>query len=337
MDLSNLSLVTQPKVDSEWLRSDYWGALKVRSSIGRNKYQVKPGLYKLGTPGKDAEVIVTSNYKLSFDLVRKSLKGLNAWILVLQTHGINVWCAAGKGTFGTDELVRQINDSQLNLYVSHKHIIVPQLGAPGVSGFKVKEATGFSVKFGPVRAEDLKDYLAAGLKKNRTMRSVQFNFKDRLVLTPVELVNSLRYFLYALLFIALISGIHGNGYSLSAVWKNGGSSGVFLLLAYLSGAFFGPVLLPLLPFRHFGGKGFIMGILLFGLVVLLVGREYSMLYLVGWFLISGAISPFLTMNFTGASTYTSLSGVRKEMRLFVPIQVASSLAGLTLVILSQLN
>jgi hypothetical protein len=337
MDLSNLTLVTQPKIDSNWSREDVWGALRVRSSIGRNRYRVNPGLYKLGNPGKEAEVIVTSNYKLSFDIVRRSLKGLNAWILVLETYGINVWCAAGKGTFGTDEIVRQIKDSQLKLYVSHKRIIVPQLGAPGVSGFKVKEATGFSVKFGPVRAEDLKEYISAGYKKSPAMRTVQFNFVDRLILTPVEIVNSLRYLLYAIIVIALISGINAQGYAFTEMWQEGLTSGLFLLLAYISGAFIGPALLPWLPFRHFSGKGLVAGFLVYGLASFFSATADSVLYLVSWLLISGAISSFLTMNFTGASTYTSLSGVRKEMRLFVPLQIVLLLAGLTLFIISQLK
>jgi len=335
MDLSNLTLVTQPKIDSNWSREDVWGALRVRSSIGRTRYRVNPGLYKLGNPGKEAEVIVTSNYKLSFDIVRRSLKGLNAWILVLETYGINVWCAAGKGTFGTDEIIRQIKDSQLNLYVSHKRIIVPQLGAPGVSGFKVKEATGFSVKFGPVRAEDLKEYISAGYKKSPAMRTVQFNFMDRLILTPVEIVNSLRYLLYAIIVITLISGINPHGYAFNEMWQEGLTSGLFLLLAYISGAFIGPAMLPWLPFRHFSGKGLVAGFLVYGLAAFLSGIADSVLYLVSWLLISGAISSFLTMNFTGASTYTSLSGVRKEMRLFVPLQIVLLLAGLTLFIISQ--
>jgi len=335
MNFSNISIITQPKIDSQWSQKDYLGALRVRMSIGRNSYQVKPGLYKLGNPEKDAEVIVTSNYKLSFDIVRRSLKGINAWILVLETYGINVWCAAGKGTFGTGELIRQIKDSQLQLYVSHKRLIVPQLGAPGVSGYKVKQATGFSVKFGPVRAEDIKDYLSAGLKKNETMRSVQFNFVDRLILSPVEIVNSLRYLLYAVVVVFLISGINANGYSFSVMWQNGVHANIYLLLAYTTGAFIAPVLLPWLPFKHFGGKGLVAGFLMFGLIEFLNYSDNSILDVLGWLLISGAESSFLTMNFTGASTYTSLSGVRKEMRFFVPLQIAFIIIGLTLVILSK--
>ena len=335
MDFGNLSPVILPKVDSLWSYKDYLGAYRVRLSIGRNRYQVKPGLYKLGNPDNDSEVIVTSNYKLSFDIVRRNLTEMNVWILVLQTFGINVWCAAGKGTFGTDELIKQLKDSELKLYVSHNRIIVPQLGAPGVSGHKVKKATGFSVKFGPVRAEDIKDYIGARLKKSEIMRSVQFNFLDRLLLTPVEIVNSLRYLLYAIILFFLISGIQSKGFSFSVLWQEGIQASFFLLLSYLAGAFIAPVLLPWLPFRYFGGKGFIVGFVLFGIVASLNFSEYSIIKIIGWLLLSGAISSFLAMNFTGASTYTSFSGVKKEMKLFVPVQIVFTLIGLSLVILSK--
>jgi len=335
MNFSNLSIVRPPEIDSRWVLKDHLGALRVRLSVGRNTYRIKPGLYQLGRPGKESQVIVTANYKLSFDLVRRSLDGLNAWILVLETYGINVWCAAGKGTFGTAELIRQVNESQLSMYVSHKRLIVPQLGAPGVSAHKVKEATAFSVKFGPVRAEDIQEYISAGFKKNEVTRSVQFNLRDRFILAPVEVVNSLKYLLLVVVFFLLLSGFHSGGYSLELIWKEGFKVALYLLAAYFSGAFLAPLLLPVLPFRHFGGKGLVTGLIVFALLVLFGQVEIPLLALLGWFLISGALSSFLTMNFTGASTYTSLSGVRKEMRIFVPLQIGFAFIGLSFVLISK--
>lgn len=335
MDYSNLSIVRPSEINSLWLPKDRLGALRVRFSIGRGQYRVTPGLYRLGLAGKDSEVIVTSNYKLSFDLVRRSLNGLNAWILVLETYGINVWCAAGKGTFGSDELIRQINSSQLSLYVSHKRLIVPQLGAPGVSAQKVKEASGFSLKFGPVRADDIKAYISSGYKKDEVTRTVQFKIRDRFILTAVELVNSLRYLIAAIILLVLLSGIHSGGYSFLLMRNEGFRATLYLVAAYFSGAFLAPLLLPLLPFRHFGGKGLVAGLVVFGLIVLFGNSGMPLLSLLGWFLLSGAISSYLTMNFTGASTYTSLSGVRKEMGIFVPIQIASVFTGLVLLIISK--
>ena len=94
-----------PRIASKILLSDRLGAWKARWGIGRMNYMVPPGLYALGRPTPDAPVLVTANYKMSFDIVRKAMAGHSAWLLVLETFGINVWCAAGKGTFGTEELV----------------------------------------------------------------------------------------------------------------------------------------------------------------------------------------------------------------------------------------
>ncbi len=96
-----------------------------------------------------------------------------------------------------------------------------------------------------------------------------------------------------------------------------------LLTAYFTGAVLTPALLPWIPFRSFGGKGLIAGFSDLRLFLLLAGEGLSPMTMLAWFLISGAISSFLAMNFTGASTYTSLSGVRKEMKFFVPLQIRS--------------
>src|SRR5208283_1677560 len=167
------------KTSSEWSRSDHWGQVKCRISGFRMKYVVKPGIYALGEPGRESEVFASANYKLSFDILRRSLKGLNAWILALDTKGINVWCAAGKGTFGTEELIKRIRESRLPTVVDHKRIIVPQLCAPGVNAREVQKVTGFKVHFGPVYAKDIPAYLIAGYRKSDAMRQVKFPLFDR--------------------------------------------------------------------------------------------------------------------------------------------------------------
>ena len=121
------------RVGTELTFTDRLGSAAARWGIGRMHYVVAPGLYRVGEPGPDAPVLVTANYKMSFDRLRCELGGLDAWILVLDTKGINVWCAAGKGTFGTDELVGRIAAVHLQERVSHRTLILPQLGAVGVA------------------------------------------------------------------------------------------------------------------------------------------------------------------------------------------------------------
>ena len=129
-----------PCISSVLTFKDNFGAVKVRFGIGRMHYTVDPGLYALGTPGPDDPVFVSANYKLSFDRLREALPGRNGWILVLDTKGINVWCAAGKGTFGTEELLQRISSSNLEKIVNHHTLILPQLAGPGVAAFEVKKA-----------------------------------------------------------------------------------------------------------------------------------------------------------------------------------------------------
>lgn len=324
-----------PEISSAWSWKDYLGALKVRSALGRNKYSVKPGLYRLGNPHPKSEVFVSANYKLSFDILRKNLEDLDAWVLVLDTKGINVWCAAGKGTFGTSELTRQINKNHLDKIVSHRRLIVPQLGAPGISAHTVKENTGFKVIYGPVRASDIKLFLTSRLKATEAMRTVQFSFKDRLILTPVEISNSLIYLILVVAFFFILSGISSTGFSFTTALEQGITSSLYLFAAYVSGAFLTPVLLPWIPSRYFSAKGMIISLVLF--VILIFNRigDYNLFQGFGWLLISLGIASFLAMSFTGASTFTSLSGVKKEMKIFVPVQVISSSAGLLLIIISK--
>ena len=119
-----------PVIATELTLSDRLGAWKARWGIGRMNYIVPAGLYAIGSPTVDSPVIVTANYKMSYDIVRSSLAGRSLWLLVLETFGINVWCAAGKGTFGTEELVRRIEASGLSKLVNHRKIFLPVLGAP---------------------------------------------------------------------------------------------------------------------------------------------------------------------------------------------------------------
>jgi len=323
------------EISTEWSWLDYFGALKVRSALGRKKYLVKPGLYRIGNPHIKSEVFVSANYKLSFDILRKNLSGMDSWVLVLDTKGINVWCAAGKGTFGTIELIRQIKSNNLERIVSHRRLILPQLSAPGISAHSVREKTGFKVIYGPVRASDIKHFIASKFKASESMRTVRFSFKDRLILTPVEISNSLIQLFLLMAFFFILSGISSTGYSIATAINQGITSAIFLFAAYISGAFLTPILLPWIPLRYFSAKGMIISLIIYAALILTNVVDFSLFQTIGWVLISLSISSFLAMNFTGASTFTSLSGVKKEMRIFIPVQVILSTTGLLLVIISK--
>ena len=323
-----------PWISSTLALADRWGTIKARWGVGRMRYIIEPGLYALGNPDDQAPVLVTANYKMSFDRLREALPGRHAWILVLDTKGINVWCAAGKGTFGTEELVRRIESGGLEHIVAHRQLILPQLSGPGVAAHQVKKLSGFKVIYGPIKAADLPVFLDAGLKATPDMRHKTFTVRERIVLIPVELVSALKWSLIILPIFFFLGGFGGqNGY-----WFNALNYGLFAIVALLgavaAGTVLTPILLPWLPGRAFSVKGLAMGMIT---VLLLTAFRTENLSdwagraeVLAWFLLIPAISAYLAMNLTGASTYTSLSGVKKEMKWAVPLEIAAGAAGLFL-------
>jgi hypothetical protein len=324
-----------PQIATVWNGSDRRNTIKIRWNVDRMKYAVAPGLYAAGSPDGDSNVFVSANFKLSFDHLRRALHGMNAWILVLDTKGINVWCAAGKGTFGTAELISRIKIHALLNIVNHRSIIVPQLGAVGVSAHEVKNKSGFRVIYGPVRAEDIPAFVSSGFKASADMRSVKFPFKERIKLIPVELTYGKYYLILIPVIFFILAGINRDGYSIDAAWNNGGRAVILLFSAYFAGCVLTPALLPVIPFRRFSLKGLITGWLVTTVFLFLDLLGSHIVEMTSWYLITGAISSFLAMNFTGSSTFTSLSGVKKEMKLALPFQIAAAALGLTAWIIAR--
>ena len=324
------------KVSTALNFSDLLGSAMVRWGINRNSYKVSPGLYAIGDPENNSDVFVTANYKLSFDTLRRNLSGINGWILVLDTKGINVWCAAGKGTFGTDELINRIRSVSLDRVVKHRKIILPQLGATGVAAHKIKEETGFNVHYGPVRASDIKSFIAAGYRADKEMRRVRFGLFERAKLIPVELVGGMKYLLTGLAIISLLSLIGLKVFSFQSAWGRIAPAGLNLIFGYASGVVLTPLLLPVLPGRSFAMKGAIAGLSVTAILILSSAKGREIFEILAWSSIIISVSSFLGMNFTGSSTYTSLSGVRKEMRIAVPIQITVFAAGLILFIIAKI-
>jgi acetyl-CoA decarbonylase/synthase complex subunit gamma len=293
--------------------TDHLGACKARWALNRMNFIVPPGLYAIGAPDAAAPVVVTCNYKMTYDIIRRELQGHNVWLLVLETFGINVWCAAGKGTFGTEELVRRITLSGLAKAVNHRRLLLPILGGPGVASHEVTRRTGFAITYAAIRAADLPKFLDNGMVTTPQMRELTFSFYERLILVPVELLIGMRTAVaiaLALLALGMLFGGAAAGITVSAGY----------LGAMLTGVVLGPLLLPWLPGRSFASKGAVIGLLWSGIWYCFAdGSNWGTPATIAEFLALPAVSSFYTLNFTGCSTYTSRTGVKKEMRLSLPV------------------
>ncbi len=313
-------------------RKDLTGSIKARLGLGRMDYIIPPGLYAVGNPEPTSPVLVSANYKLSFDQLRRELAGLNLWILVLDTKGINVWCAAGKGSFSTAELMRMVDATSLGEIVSHRTLILPQLAAPGVSAHAMRKESGFKVVYGPVRAADIPEFLSGNNKAEPEMRHPSFTLPDRLILAPIELVAMLKpalglIGLFFLLNMAALLADKSPIIFISLLRQSLMDFAPFFA-AILIGIVLVPALLPYIPGRALAWKGWVLGVLWVLVYTVLITTSAGWLQTAAYYLAIPAITAFLGMNFTGSTTYTSLSGVVKEMSFALPAIILSASLGL---------
>ena len=167
------------------------------------------------------------------------------------------------------------------------------------------------------------------------MRKVTFGFNDRIKLIPNDFMYGKYYLAGAMAVFFIISGVSGGGFSYKDFSGQGGPALLKLFLAYFSGIILTPLLLPYIPGRRFSFKGFLTGFLVFLTLVLLKSAGNDFIEILSWFFIITTVSSFMAMNWTGSSTYTSLSGVRKEMKVSVPLQIGFALIGIVLQVVGK--
>lgn len=319
-----------PRVATTVSHRDRWGTIGARIGLIRRNYKVAPGLYAVGAPDADSPVLVTANYKLTFDSLRHRLGSIDAWLLVVDTRGINVWCAAGKGSFSSEEVIRGVEQARLAEVVSHRRLILPQLAATGVAARVVRRGCGFDVLFGPVRAEDLPAFLDHDQQADETMRTVTFTMAERAVLIPVELFLLAKPLLVVLCLGPLLSGIGPGLFSPAAALERG----LILLAATVAGigggAVLTPLALPWLPGRQFWFKGILAALPVALCLWLLFAHRLTPIEQVAMLLWNATVSSYLAMQFTGSTPFTSPSGVEYEMRRGLPVQLAATCLSLGL-------
>jgi hypothetical protein len=205
------------------------------------------------------------------------------------------------------------------------------LGAPGVSAHEVIKQTGFRVIYGTVRAKDIKKFINSDMKATDEMRIVKFNMIDRLVLTPMELVSTFKVSLIIFGALFLLNLFAATPFGIIDFYAYAG--------ALVTGCVITPILLPWIPGGAFAWKGWLLGLAWAVAVNMLNGWTVSpsltLTRGMGYLLVLPSVSAFYAMNFTGSSTYTSLSGVLKEMKIAVPAIATSIGLGTILILINS--
>jgi hypothetical protein len=318
-----------PKISGELTIKDKLGNVGVRLGIKRDNHKIPTGLYALGNPDKKSPLIATCNYKLTFYILRKDMEDMNAWILVLDTNGVNVWCASGKGTFSSRELMYQMNKWKVKEITGINKVILPQLGATSMEPHLVKKIMNIDIIYGPVRSSDFKKFVSEG-KASNEMRKVNFKLKDRIVLTTVEIVQNIEFWIGAFIICALftITGSEVFGFYKVFIMAMPTLIGLFMATIVFH------VFLPILPGKYFSLKGLLLGLLPAAMVLLkpemfYLKKEYA--FLVGYAILILVMTSWITFKFTGSTTYTSMSGVEIETKKIMPVIKIAVYTGFALI------
>lgn len=298
MGFVDTSVGPVPQAAAKLTWRDKIGTIGARTGFAGNNYKITPGLYCTGEPNATSPVLVTANYKLSFDALRQELVDVNAWILAVDTRDINVWCAAGKGTFSAEEIAYQIQKANLDQIVTHREVLLPQLSANGVAAFELKRLCGFRGRFGPVLAANLPKFLQAG-EATENMGTVTFTLRERADLIPLEICMLWKQVGIAIVIFSILSGISPDFFSPTMATNRGILLVFATVTAVLAGAVVTPLLLPWLPFRQFWLKGIIMGSIVSLLPLFVCWQSISSFEKFDIFLWTSGCSSYLAMNFTG--------------------------------------
>jgi ferredoxin len=143
-------------------------------------------------------VILTCNFALTVAQMERALRGLDAWLLVANSRGINVWCAAGGGHLTTHDAVSALKTTGIAKQVTHRRVVLPQLAAVGIEADQVQERAGWQVIWGPVDARHLPAFLKD--EEGEHVREVAFDPFARLEMAVMWAVPLSLLALVTLLF-----------------------------------------------------------------------------------------------------------------------------------------
>ncbi len=293
---------------------------------------IEPGLYASGNPTPESPVIVTVNYYYTVFCVMHDLRGVDAWVLCVDSRGINVWCAARGPDFGNSQLVEAVSASGLTQVVSHFKLILPQLSAGGVSLPTLPSDFKFHVFYGPVWSRDLPEYLREQVvRKPKRMRVVRFTLPKRIQAGITHGTFLLRKFLFwpSLFLFAVFLGLQW--------WESIGILG-WAWITVASTALFIAILFPILNrWRSFTQKSLLFGMLgaiLCGIALLLMQGFTPMFP--GSVALQFWLGYFATMSFSGYTMESSPRAIQGEYPAFMRWNWRVLATALTLIALGAL-
>ncbi|UCE10066.1 MAG: methyltransferase domain-containing protein [Candidatus Thorarchaeota archaeon] len=290
---------------------------------------IEPGLYKIGEPTPESPVIVTANYELTYYTVMRALDKdqIDAWVMVCDTNGINVWCAARGVHFDSEDVIHMIRLTGLSEIVSHRELILPQLAAAGMDPTMIHRRSGFRVRYGPVRIQDLSRWfeLEKPRPKPRDMATITFNFRERMEQTVAHIPFLFAVLLWKPMFAILgiltlvnVGLFVGLPSAFATLYPT--TMAILLLIGEFLLALFGNaivlgVVFPVLPSKgnSFWRRGIGLAAITMPLaaaIMLLIGVHWT--EFVVWEAAQFVMVTSLTMDWSGMTTVSDPKVIRRE-------------------------
>ena len=251
-------------------------------------FSVEPDVNKIGNPTYESPVFLTCNFNITVKRILKALKGLNCYLLVAPSKGINVWCGACGDDFHTDSILSIIKTSGIDALVSHRTLILPQLSASGIDPVIIKNKTGWNVKFGPVYAKDIPEYIKNNCQKTEEQRKIRFPLSKR-----AEMAN-----LYFFMLFIFLTGI----YWVVSIFLNFldlilyiNSTLIIIVIIYGS-----LIILPSISTKTGKMKVFIYELIILSVIIILyVFQIYNTFFLIWSIILSVLIALIVAEDFNG--------------------------------------
>lgn len=293
---------------------------------------IEPGIYQSGKPDEKSPIIVTANYIYTYIKVMRSLKGIDAWVLCVDSRGINVWCAARGDDFGNKQLIEAVEATGIDKITNRKTLILPQLSAGGVAAPLISSESPdfpFNILYGPVWAKYLPKYLKERpAKKPDKWKLARFTSSHRLrafITHTTFLLRKIFLWPTVILLLLLLGLSFINTFWIDKFWRVGE---IWLWIALAN--FLIASLFPLTNFtRKFLFKGIFFGILnllFLGGITWVIHRSLLLIIWNSCFYFWLAF--FSTMSFSGYSMTTSPAEIQEEYPIFRKIHLPLLFIGL---------
>ncbi len=265
-------------------------------------FSVRPGFYFMGQRNENAPLLVTGNNFLTVFLLVRRIANRSIRLLIIDTNGINVWCAAVGDRFSAAEIIDKAMHFGLLKKGQKIEMILPKLCLSGVRLSDLHMA-GIKPIIGPLYAREVPEYLDRGEFEDRVDDRILFGFQSR---GFTALPTAFQFFYYFLGGYVVTLGIL--------------SSAIIGVAAVLG--FFYPLLFPFLPGKQFAVKGISLGFIasIFPVGFFSVGG-FNLQLLLFWNLFIFATSIYIALNYTGNSPVSNYSRVREETIRFLPVVV----------------